>query len=67
MPVLGSISQSSLSLVDTFVIIRELAETAYGIRHVNDFGYNDIMASDIDRVCERLNNIIEMLSKHRNI
>ena len=58
-----SMSKEDFSLVDTFVIIRELAETAYGIRHIEDFGHNDIMASDIDRVCERLENIIEMLFK----
>jgi Ser/Thr protein kinase RdoA (MazF antagonist) len=58
-----SVSKENQSLIDTFVIIRELAETAYGIRHVEDFGHNDIMASDIDRVCARLNNITEMLSE----
>jgi len=48
------ISESDFSLVDTFVLIRELAETAYGIRHVKDFGHNDIMAADIDDACDRI-------------
>ena len=48
------ISEQSLSLIDQFVIVREVAETAYGIRHIKDFGYNDIMASDIDLVCSRI-------------
>lgn len=52
------ISESEHSLVDSFVIIRELAETAYGIRHILDFGHNDIMASDIDHVCFRLNKML---------
>lgn len=47
------------SLVDSFVIIRELAETAYGIRHILDFGYNGIKASDIDYVCFRLNKMLD--------
>lgn len=53
------ISESERSLVDSFVILRELAETAYGIRHIQDFGHNDIMASDIDHVCFRLNKILD--------
>ena len=52
------LSDSEHSLVDTFVVIRELAETAYGIRHIHDFGHNDIMASDIDHVCFRLNKML---------
>lgn len=52
------ITESAYSLIDTFVIIRELAETAYGIRHVHDFGHNDIMASDIEQVCGRLNSML---------
>jgi len=54
------ISESDLSLVDTFVIIRELAETAYGIRHVQDFGHNDIMATDIEKLCQRLTHFAEI-------
>ncbi len=53
------ISESEHSLVDSFVIIRELAETAYGIRHIRDFGHNNIMASDIDYVCFRLNKMLD--------
>lgn len=49
------ISEPEHSLIDPFVIVRELAETAYGIRHIRDFGHNGIMASDIDNVCYRLN------------
>lgn len=52
------LSESEHSLVDSFVIIRELAETAYGIRHILDFGHNDIKASDIDHVCFRLNKML---------
>lgn len=48
------ISEQSLSLIDPFVIVREIAETAYGIRHIRYFGYNDIMATDIDHVCDQL-------------
>jgi len=54
------ISESDLSLVDTFVIVRELEETAYGIRHVLDFGHNDIMATDVDDLCERLTQFAEI-------
>ncbi len=53
------ISESEHSLIDFFVIIRELAETAYGIRHVLDFGHNGIMSSDIDHVCLRLNKLLD--------
>ena len=56
------VSNVDLSLVDTFVIIREIAETAYGIRHVQDFGHNDIMAADIDDMCERLKKLAEIAS-----
>lgn len=52
-------SESEHSLVDSFVCVRELAETAYGIRHIRDFGHNDIMASDVDYVCFRLNKMSE--------
>jgi len=48
------LSESELSLIDTFVILRELTETAYGIRHVKDFGHNCINASDIDAWGEEL-------------
>jgi len=57
------ISEPACSLINTFMVIRELAETAYGIRHVQDFGHNDIMASDIDQVCERLNKIHALAHK----
>ena len=56
------ISDIDLSLVDTFVIIRELAETAYDIRHVKDFGHNDIMGADIDHMCECLKKFTENVS-----
>lgn len=48
------LSEINFSMVNTFVIIRELCETAYGIRHVEYFGHNGIMAADIDDMCERL-------------
>lgn len=48
------LSHVEKSLVDSFMILRELAEAAYGIKHVRDFGHNGIMASDIDYVCHRL-------------
>lgn len=48
------IFEKDISLVDSFVIIRELAETAYGIRHVKDFGHNGIIASDVDYLVSRL-------------
>lgn len=51
------LSESERSLVDTFVILRELAETAYGIQHVNDFGHNCINASDINDWCNGLKKI----------
>lgn len=56
---LRPITESERSLVGTFVIMRELSELAYGIRHIRDFGANSIMASDIDHVCKRLNKIVE--------
>ena len=49
-----SVSSECLSFIEQFVIMREIAETAYGIRHVRDFGYNDIMATDINHVCSQL-------------
>lgn len=55
------VSKEDMSLIDSFVIIRELAETAYGIRHVKDFGHNDIMASDIDDVIERFKHYAKVL------
>ena len=48
------LSESESSLVDTFVILRELAETAYGIRHIDYFGHNGIKVADIDDWCEQL-------------
>ena len=54
------VAEEALSLVNTFVIIRELAETAYGIRHVHYFGHNGIMASDIDDMCNRLRKLTAM-------
>jgi len=48
-------SEADLSLIDTFVIVRELAKLAFGNRHINDFGHNDILASHADHVCDRLN------------
>ena len=48
------IAEPAYSLIDTFIVIRELSEAAYGIRHIQDFGHNDILASDIDRLCNRL-------------
>ena len=56
------ISTQDIELVDSFVIIRELTEVAYGIRNVRDFGKNDIMATDIDHVCERLKNYTEVIN-----
>lgn len=52
------VSDQDLSLINTFVIIRELAETAYGIRHVAYFGHNDIMAADVDAMCDRLRSLL---------
>ena len=52
------LSDAEQSLIDVFVVIRELAETAYGIRHVSDFGYNDIIASDVDHVTRRLQELV---------
>jgi len=48
------ISEKDIALVDLFVVLREFAETAYGIRHVKDFGHNDIMASNVDYLVSRL-------------
>lgn len=48
------ISEASFALVDHFVVVREIAEVAYGIRHIQYFGCNDIMAANIDQVCEKL-------------
>ncbi|OED44828.1 hypothetical protein AB833_00650 [Chromatiales bacterium (ex Bugula neritina AB1)] len=52
------LSESEHTVVDAFVIMRELAELAYGIRHIRDFGHNGIMATDIDYVCYRLDKLI---------
>jgi Ser/Thr protein kinase RdoA (MazF antagonist) len=57
-----SLSDADLSLVNTFAVIREIAETAYGIRHVGDFGQNDIMASDVDYMCKRFKKLHSALS-----
>ena len=55
------IAEPGRSLVDAFVLVRELSELAYGIRHVRDFGYGDIMASDPDFVCGRIEAMREKL------
>lgn len=57
------LSEPEASLVDTFVILRELAECAYGIRHVEYFGQNGIIAADIDDWCKRLAEF-EKYAKH---
>ena len=49
-----TLTDTEHSLINMFVITRELSELAYGIRHVQFFGSNDIMASDLDHVCERI-------------
>jgi len=48
------VSETDLSLIDPFVVIRELAETAYGIRHVQYFGQLAILAGDTDDVLARM-------------
>ena len=48
------LSNAERSLIETFVVLRELAELAYGIRHVGYFGYNDILAAHPDDVSRRL-------------
>ncbi len=53
------VTDLELSLIDTFVICRELAETAYGIRHVRDFGHNDIMAADVDDMRNKLRKLAD--------
>ena len=56
------ITESAHSVIDTFVIIRELVEAAFGIRHVEYFGHNDILAADIDQLCERLHKMQALVS-----
>lgn len=57
------ISETDLSLVDPFVVIRELAETAYGIRHVQYFGQIDILAGDADEVRTRMKSFAGLMKQ----
>lgn len=59
---LRSISDADLSSIDAFVAMREIAESAYGVRHVGDFGHNAIMVSDIDDVSRRFKKLLAALS-----
>jgi Ser/Thr protein kinase RdoA (MazF antagonist) len=56
------LTESAHAVIDTFVIIRELVEAAYGIRHVEYFGHNDILAADIDQLCDRLHKMQALVS-----
>lgn len=53
------LSDRDASLIDPFLIARELAETAYGIRHVQYFGRNAILAADADYACDRLKRLLD--------
>ena len=48
------LSNAEQSLIEVFVVVRKLAEMAYGIRQVGYFGYNDILASYPNDVLRRL-------------
>lgn len=58
-----TVSETDLSLIDPFVVIRELAELAYGIRHVQYFGKIDILAGDADEVCTRMKRFVALIGK----
>ncbi|MBX2837649.1 MAG: phosphotransferase [Gammaproteobacteria bacterium] len=49
------------SLINTFVLLREISEIAYGIRHVDYFGHGDIMATDAGDMSSRLKRIQKQL------
>ncbi len=63
------LSIAEQSLIEIFVVVRELAEMAYGIRHVGYFGHNDILASHPSDVLRRLRKLSSFagftLSDHR--
>lgn len=42
------------SWLNTIVLLRELAEAAYGVRNRGYFGENCLMVSDVDEFCKRL-------------
>lgn len=49
------------SVIDAFVVLRELAELSYGIRNIIYFGHNDILASDSTAVIRRINRMLDTL------
>ena len=57
------LSETDLSLIDPFVVIRELAELAYGIRHVQYFGHNNILAGHINDVRRRMKRFAGLMKK----
>jgi len=55
------IAESDISLIDPFVIIRDLSNVAFGLRNVEDFGHDQTSDSEIDQVCQQLKKIVESL------
>jgi Ser/Thr protein kinase RdoA (MazF antagonist) len=46
------------SLIDTFVIIRELSNIAYGLRNIADFGHEMISDSELDDLRQELEELV---------
>lgn len=49
-----SIAKLDYSLIDTFVVIRELSNTAFGLRNLDDFGHDQINEGNISHFCRQL-------------
>ena len=57
------IAKSDLSLVGTFVVIRELSNIAFGIRNLKDFGHELSSESNIEDVRRQLEKIQTLIDK----
>ena len=53
------IAKPERSLIDTFVIIRDLSNIAYSMRNLQDFGHELTSEGEIDDLCKGLENILE--------
>lgn len=57
------ITEPDRSLIDTFVVIRDLSNIAFGMRNLKDFGYELSSDSNIDDVCNQLKKILAFNGK----
>lgn len=55
------ITEQNRALIDSFVVIRDLSNIAYGMRHVADFGHAIVSDDELDDDCRQLKKIQQWL------